>query len=258
MPTPLRLSLAPYEAYPLFEVLQRTASRLPDKTAVIDGDRAFTFAQLDEQSDRFAAALSSLGVEKGDRVGLFAPNCAEFITAYFGILKTGATVVPVNAAYRSRELTHQLHNSGVKVLVSHQATLPVVETARPDLPGLKTVINVGPNAPDTLNFDQLVSESSPHPPSITIDPKVDLAALPSSSGTTGLPKGVMLTHFNLTSNLEQTLKRPGEASAPYRRRRPFGPPTPLPQLWHDRSDEHCHCRRGHPGSHGPLRHGPVP
>ena len=214
MPTPLRPSLAPYEAYPLFQVLQRTASRLPDKTAVIDGDRTFTFAQLDDQSDRFAAALSGLGVKKGDRVGLFVPNCAEFITAYFGILKTGATVAPVNAAYRVRELTHQLDNSGVKVLVSHQLVLPVVEAARPDLPGLNTVINVGPKAPNTLNFDQLVSESKPSPPSVTIDPKEDLAALPSSSGTTGLPKGVMLTHFNLTSNLEQTLNRPGEASAP--------------------------------------------
>ena len=114
MPTPLRPSLAPYEAYPLFEVLQRTASRLPNKTAVIDGDRTFTFAQLDGQSDRFAAALSGLGVEKGDRAGLFVPNCAEFVTAYFGILKTGATVAPVNAAYRSRELTHQLDNSSVQ------------------------------------------------------------------------------------------------------------------------------------------------
>ena len=214
MLTPLRPSLAPYEAYPLFEALQRTAARLPDKTAVIDGNRTFTFAQLDDQSDRFAAALSGLGVEKGDRVGLFVPNCAEFVTAYFGILKTGATVAPVNAAYRARELTHQLDNSGVQVLVSHQATLPVVEAARPDLPALSTVINVGPSAPDTLNFDQLVSESEPSPPSVTIDPKEDLAALPSSSGTTGLPKGVMLTHFNLTSNLEQTLNRPGEASAP--------------------------------------------
>ena len=65
MPTPLRPSLAPYEVYPLFEVLQRTASRLPDKTAVIDGDRTFTFAQLDDQSDKFAAALSGLGVGEG-------------------------------------------------------------------------------------------------------------------------------------------------------------------------------------------------
>ena len=214
MPTPLRPSLAPYEAYPLFEVLQRTAARLPDKTAVIDGDRTFTFSQLDYQSDRFAAALTGLGVVKGDRVGLFAPNCAEFVTAYFGILKTGAIVAPANAAYRARELTHQMDNSGVQVLVSHQATLPVVEAARPYLPGLNTVINIGANAPDALNFDQLVSASEPAPPSVTIDPKEDLAALPSSSGTTGLPKGVMLTHFNLTSNLEQTLNRPGEASAP--------------------------------------------
>ena len=213
MPTPLRPSLAPYEQYPLFDVLRRTASRIPDKTAVIDGNRSFTFAQLDELSDRFATALAGLGVEKGDRVGLFAPNCAEFVTAYFGILKTGACIAPANSAYRARELTHQMDNSAVRVLVSHQIGLPVVEAARPDLPGLDTVINIGPPAPDTLNFDRLVSTNSPRPPSVTIDPRDDLAALPSSSGTTGLPKGVMLTHFNLTSNLEQTINRPGEVSA---------------------------------------------
>ena len=208
-----RPSLAPYEEYPLFDVLRRTAARLPYKTAVIDGDRSFTFAQLDALSDSFAAALSALGVEKGDRVGLFAPNCAEFVTAYFGILKTGACVAPANSAYRSRELTHQMDNTGVRTLVCHQANLPVVETARPDLPTLETVINIGPSTPETLNFDQLISDNAPRPPSVSIDPKEDLAALPSSSGTTGLPKGVMLTHFNLTSNLEQTINRPDEASA---------------------------------------------
>ena len=213
MLTPLRPSLAPYEEYPLFDVLRRTASRIPDKTAVIDGDRTFTFAQLDEQSDRFATAIAGLGVEKGDRVGLFAPNCAEFVTAYFGILKTGAAVAPANSAYRARELTHQMDNSGARVLVSHQVGLPVVEAARPGLPGLDRVINIGPSAPDTLNFEQLVSDNAPRPPSVAINPKDDLAALPSSSGTTGLPKGVMLTHFNLTSNLEQTINRPNENSA---------------------------------------------
>ena len=213
MLTPLRPSLAPYEEYPLFDVLRRTASRLPDKTAIIDGGRYFTFAQLDELSDRFAAALSGLGVEKGDRVGLFAPNCAEFVTAYFGILKTGACVAPANSAYRPRELTHQMHNSGVGVLVCHQANLPVVDAARPDLPALDTVINIGASAAGALNFDRLLAKNAPRPLSVTVNPKEDLAALPSSSGTTGLPKGVMLTHFNLTCNLEQTINRPGEASA---------------------------------------------
>ena len=138
MPASLRPSLAPYEEYPLFEVLQRAASRFPDKTAVIDGERSFTFADLDKQSDKCAVALNNIGVEQGDRVGLFAPNCAEFVTAYFGILKAGAIVTPVNAAYRARELGHQLNNSGVRVLVSHEATLSVVESARVDLTTLDT------------------------------------------------------------------------------------------------------------------------
>ena len=163
MPTPLRPSLAPYEEYPLYDVLRRTASRLPDKTAVIDGDRIFTFKQLDDQSDKFASALTGLGIEKGDRVGLFAPNCAEFVAAYFGIVKTGAIVAPANSAYRARELTHQLVNSGVRALVCHQTTLPVVEAARPDLPPLDTVINVGPNAPDTPELRPTRLRSLPPP-----------------------------------------------------------------------------------------------
>ena len=103
-------------------------------------------------------------MEKGDRVGLFAPNCAEFVIAYFGILKTGAAVAPANSAYRARELTHQMDNSGVRILVCHQSNLSVVEAARPDLPALDTVINIGPSAPDTLNFDQLLTDNAQRPP----------------------------------------------------------------------------------------------
>ncbi|MCH8087913.1 MAG: AMP-binding protein [Chloroflexi bacterium] len=143
MPPGARTSIAPYKVYPLWEVLRQTASRLPQKVAVIDGEREFTFSQLDEKSDRLAAALAGLGVEKADRVGLFAPNCAEFIIGFFGIIKAGATVTPVNAAYRERELAHQLGNAGAKVIIAHQALLPVVQAARGELPELETVIVIG-------------------------------------------------------------------------------------------------------------------
>ncbi|MCH8864907.1 MAG: AMP-binding protein [Chloroflexi bacterium] len=193
-------------------MLSQAASRLPQKVAVIDGEREFTFSQLDEKSDRLAAALAGLGVEKADRVGLFAPNCAEFIIGFFGIIKAGATVTPVNAAYRERELAHQLGNAGAKVIIAHQALLPVVQAARGELPELETVIVIGEASGVDLSLEELLSKHRPEPPRVSIDPREDLAVLPSSSGTTGLPKGVMLTHFNLTSNLEQFLNRPGEAS----------------------------------------------
>lgn len=212
MPPGARASIVPYQVYPLWEVLGQTASRLPHKVAVIDGGREVTFAQFDEKSNRLAAALAGLGVKKADRVGLFAPNCAEFIIGFFGIIKTGAAVTPVNAAYRERELAHQLGNAGAKVIIVHQALLPVVQAARSELPELETVIVIGEAGGADLTLGELLSKHRPEPPRVSIDPREDLAVLPSSSGTTGLPKGVMLTHFNLTSNLDQFLSRPGEAS----------------------------------------------
>ena len=100
----IRESLAPYEVYPLQDLLSRASSRLPDKVGVIDGDRTFSFAQLDEHSSRLAAALGDLGVSKGDRVAILAPNCAEFVIAFFGVLKAGAVATTVNTGYREREI----------------------------------------------------------------------------------------------------------------------------------------------------------
>ena len=79
-----RPSLAPYPTYPLQHILSATAQRVPQKTAIIDGEYVYSYQQLDMYSNRFAAALAKLGVEKGDRVGLLAPNCVEFEIAFFG------------------------------------------------------------------------------------------------------------------------------------------------------------------------------
>ncbi|MCY3638827.1 MAG: AMP-binding protein, partial [Chloroflexi bacterium] len=87
-----RASLAPYPTYPLQHILSETARRLPQKAAIIDGEYVYSYQQLDAYSNRFAAALAKLGVVKGDRVGLLAPNCAEFEIAFFGIVKAGAVV----------------------------------------------------------------------------------------------------------------------------------------------------------------------
>ena len=80
-----RASLAPYREYPVQRLLHQSASRHPHKVAIIDGNRTFTYRQLDEYSDRFAGSLIALGVNKGDFVGIFAPNCAEFAIAFYGI-----------------------------------------------------------------------------------------------------------------------------------------------------------------------------
>ena len=207
----VRPSLAPYPNYPLQHILSATARRIPQKTAIVDGEYVYTYQQLDMYSSRFTAALAKLGVAKGDRVGLLAPNCVEFEIAFFGIIKAGAVVTTINSGYREREIAHQLSNSGAEVLVVHDSLLKVAETARDGAPELKRLIVIEPTSRDSGSFWGLLERSPASPPSVEIDAKEDLAALPYSSGTTGLSKGVMLTHFNMTSNLRQFIERPGEA-----------------------------------------------
>ena len=205
MASPRRASVAPFGKYPLQEILKRTAARVPEKVAVIDGEKSYTYRQLDEYSDRFAAALARLGVVKGDRVGILTPNCIEFEIAFFGIIRAGAVATTINSGYREREVAHQINGAGAEVLIVHEELLPVAEAARDATPKLKRLIAVNATSADPDSFWGMMENAPPAPPSVAIDPDVDLAALPYSSGTTGLNKGVMLTHFNLTSNLDQLL-----------------------------------------------------
>ena len=210
---PIRASKQPYESYPLQEVLERTARRLPRKVGVIDGPRRYTFRQLDDYSDRLAAALATHGVSKGDRVGVLAPNCVEFVIAFYGIVKSGAAVTTLNSGYREREIANQLNDSGARVVVVHEALLKTAEAALDAVSGPSEFIVIRKDADDPNSFWGLIERASPSPPSVSISPKEDLAVLPYSSGTTGLPKGVVLTHFNLVSNIQQFTDRPDEAAS---------------------------------------------
>ena len=207
----VRPSLAPYPTYPLQQILSDTARRLPQKAAIIDGEYVYTYQQLEMYSNRFAAALAKLGVVNGDSVGLLAPNCVEFEVAFFGIVKAGGVVTTINSGYREREIAHQLENSGAGILVVHHSLLPMAEAARDGTPALKRMIVIEPSSRESDSFWGLIERSPATPPPVEIDAEKDLAALPYSSGTTGLSKGVMLTHYNMTANLRQFIERPGEA-----------------------------------------------
>ena len=257
-PAPLRHSLAPYEAYPLQDLLGRTAKRLPNKVAVIDGERRFTYRQLDDYSGRFAAALAGLGISKGDPVGILAPNCAEFVIAFYGIVKAGAVVTTVNTGYREREIAHQLNDSGAEVLVVHADFKHTAEAARDATPALGRLIVIEPTSEDLDSFWGLLENAPATPPSVVIDPKNELAVLPYSSGTTGLPKGVMLTHFNLTANVSQLIDRKKEVAAP-RESDVILVHLPLFHIYGmNILNEWGHRRRSNPGDDGPLRHRSLP
>ena len=209
----MRKSLAPYAPYPLHDLLARAAGRYGRRVAVIDGDRRFTYGQLSDHSNRFASALVMLGIRKGDRIAILAPNCVEFIIAVYGILKSGAIATTVNSGYREREVTHQLNDSGASTLVVHESLKPVADTVRGEVPGLVRQIVIGPDSSDAGSFWGLLENAPATPPTAPVDPMEDVAMLPYSSGTTGLSKGVMLTHYNLTSNLRQFLDRENEQAS---------------------------------------------
>ena len=210
-PAQLRSSLAPYDKFPLQDLLRRAIDRGPGKVAVIDGDGTYSYSQLGEYSDRLASALVGLGVNPGDRVAILAPNCVEFVIAFYGIVKAGAIVTTVNSGYREREIAHQLNDSGAETLIVHLALKPMSDAARSETPALVREIVIEPDSSDPDSFWGLLENASPVPPSIPVDPVNDVAVLPYSSGTTGLSKGVMLTHFNLVANVQQFLDRKDEA-----------------------------------------------
>ena len=147
-----RPSLAPYQSEPVQRLVADAAQRWPRKTAIIDGERTVTFAELDAYADRFAVALVGLGVAKGDFVGILAPNCVEFEIAFFGILKAGATVTTINSSYREREIAAQLNASGAPILVAHHTLMEMTNTAAGDAPALQRTIVIDNTADDPASF----------------------------------------------------------------------------------------------------------
>ena len=202
-----RPSLGKLTPAPVQQLVIDAARRWPQKTAIVDGDRRTTFVELDTYTDRLAVALQGIGVSKGDFVGILAPNCLEFEIAFFGILKAGATVTTINSGYRDREIAAQLATSGAAVLIVHDSLQEMAEAAAKDTPTLQRLIVINDTAEDSESFWGLVGAASAKPTPIEIDPVHDLAALPFSSGTTGVNKGVMLTHENLYVNVRQAADR---------------------------------------------------
>jgi long-chain acyl-CoA synthetase len=231
-------SLAPYPERPVWSLLEDSAEKYPDKPAVAfpvaPMAKRLTYRQLKEEAERFAAAMASLGVKKGERVGLLLPNCPQFVVAWYGLQRLGAVPVGNNPLYTQRELRHQLSDAGVEILVVLDLLYPLAGAVRDDV-GLKTVVvtKVGdylgfpinklaplkqkreaqhegrpwppvPADADVVWWTDFMKRSSGSLPPLQVDAVEDVAALVYTGGTTGLSKGAMLTHHNLVSNALQT------------------------------------------------------
>jgi long-chain acyl-CoA synthetase len=199
-----------YPAIPLHGLLEKTAEQYPERAAVACADREITYRELNADSNRFAAALTALGVRKGGRVAIFLPNIPQFLIAYFGILKAGAVLTTISPLHKEREVQHQLSDSGAETIVALDSLHPIVEKVWAKN-RLKYVVitSLEEYAPKSASlgksnvhsFQALLNENrNATAPHVTIDPQEDLAALQYTGGTTGTAKGAMLTHANLVSN----------------------------------------------------------
>ena len=182
-------------------VLER-ARELGDKPALIDGPtgRELSFAALADGVAALASGLAARGFAKGDVLGLYMPNIPEYAIVFHGAAAAGGKCTTMNPLYTAGEASHQLKDSGAKLLVTVPPFLDVAREAAEQAGGVEVFV-VG-EAEGATPFADLFGDPA-QAPSVEIDPEADIAVLPYSSGTTGLPKGVMLTHRNLVANLAQ-------------------------------------------------------
>ena len=183
----------------LIEAFNTTSSTYANSVAVIDNDTSCTFIELKTASDKFAHGLLKRGIKKGDTVALYCINSIEFAIAYMGIVKAGAVVVPINLLQKAAEIIYVMTNAQVKGVIYHEAFQANMDDIAAEISAQLFNICIRANREESADWKQLCDNDGSLP-NIKIDPVNDLAAILYTSGTTGKPKGAMLTHHNLVSN----------------------------------------------------------
>ncbi len=209
------------------DLFDQMAEKFADKTALIFYGKKISYAKLREEVNRFATALADLGVAKGDTVALYLLNCPQYVIAYFASLKVGAKITPISPVYTSHEIKHQLQDSDATTVVCQDILYDNVEKTgiklknviltniAEYLPALKKILGKSAfgkvygdlhvptpkfiKEAGLIQFQDLIKKYQPNPPKVTIDPVKDIAALPYTGGTTGLPKAAILTHANMVA-----------------------------------------------------------
>lgn len=216
-----------YPNIPLPQLLFETVRRFPKRPALVYYGKNITYEEFDLLSNQLANALIELGVQKGDRVSIMLPNIPQCVLGYFGALKAGAIVVQTNPLYVERELEHQLNDSGAETILALDLFYEKISRIQHRVP-LKRIILTGagdylptllrllyplkamkegqrvrvPVKPPVYDFRKILKRSEPLQPIVPVKPD-DTALLQYTGGTTGVPKGVMLSHNNLVANAVQ-------------------------------------------------------
>ncbi len=203
-----------YPNVPAWWILERNLERFADKDAVLflhhenlaELDR-LTYRDLWERANALAAGLCELGVRPGDRVGTLLPNSPALITSYYGIWMAGAAVTPCNALASEKEFTHQLRDAGAKILIAAETMAGMAMSAAESL-GLRVILapvgeTVATIPAGAIRFAELIRTGRKRPADVVVDPRADMAVLLYTGGTTGDPKGAVLTHRNIVANTMQ-------------------------------------------------------
>lgn len=204
----------PHIDYPeinLYEILDNAAHDFGGRPAIWFQKRRITYKEFKDIADRLATALVNLGVKQGDVVAMMIPNFPQFLFSFYGILKAGAIVTACSTLLTDRELAYQLNDSGAETIIAWDTQLEKINSIK-DRTRLRNIIITNvldyipgavrepPELAGTKQFVNLVNSTKPNPPKFKIDPKETVAVLQYTGGTTGLPKGAMLTHYNLVSD----------------------------------------------------------
>ncbi len=198
----------------LSQVLSQTAAHYPEHPVIVNDGKRITYEELNARVDHLARGLIKLGVEKGDKVGLWMPNIPEWVVAYFAIARIGAVVVPMNTRYKPHEVEYILNNSEATILFMVDTFVGIdyremITDVRRQLPQLKNVIVAGEKRDDMLSFSEVeslgagaIDDEKLARREAECDPQDNVFIL-YTSGTTGNPKGAMLSHHNIAENAKQ-------------------------------------------------------
>ncbi len=185
----------------LVDVLLNSVRRYPEKLALICGETRLTYKTFNERCNRLANSLSILGFVKGDHFALLSKNCHRHFEMFFAAAKTGMAFVPLNYRLSGRELIYIINDSESKILFFAKEYLPLVENIRQELKGVKTYICIDDFVVGTSSYEELISCSDPSEPDSSSINEKDLVTIFYTSGTTGYPKGAMISHRNRIADM---------------------------------------------------------
>ncbi|MFX0040798.1 MAG: AMP-binding protein [Promethearchaeota archaeon] len=217
-PWKLKQSMEPYPKINVYEFLEESASKYPDNIASVYLDEEITYKDLKLKVDKLANAFIDLGVKKGDKIATVLPSCQQFIFADYAAMKIGAIHVPLSILHKTDDLIHEIKESGAKTIICSYRRIERVNEVKNEIDIdniIYTPTRLFPdyNLPEMKKIstdryyllEDMINDYEPLEKTAEIDPMEDIALLPFTGGTTGLPKGTMLTHYNITTNVIQFL-----------------------------------------------------